>query len=1251
MNHSYPDDEALFSAASERPAAERAAFLDGACAGDPAQRERVAALLRSHDAGQEFMVTANAAAQPAFNPDEKPGDMLGRYKLLQKIGEGGCGVVWMAEQEEPVRRRVALKVIKLGMDTKMVIGRFEAERQALAMMDHPNIAKIFDAGTTDTGRPFFVMELVRGVPITKFCDEASLSTDARLKLFIQVCHAIQHAHQKGIIHRDIKPSNILVTLHDDVAVPKVIDFGIAKATQGRLTDSTVFTAFEQFMGTPAYMSPEQVEYNALDVDTRSDVYSLGVLLYELLTGRPPFDPKTLLAGGLDQIRKIIREVDPPRPSTWLNTLAAAERTTVAKLRGLAPAQLTTLMAGDLDWIVMKSLEKNRTRRYESASAFATDVQRHLGHEAVVARPPSRAYLLQRLIRRHRLAFAAGTAVAAALVLGFGFSTWSFVKEKAARQRAVAAEQEQSKQREQADAARVRAVAAEAEQSKAREQAELARADEARQRTQAEAARERAVAAESEQSRLRGVEAELRTRAEEQTLVTRRQAYASDMHRVQQALTNNNFLLAQELLNRGRPKPGELDLRGWEWRFLWQFCQSEAAAVLAPLTATTSITLTPPAVHTLSVSADGHWLAAVQDSPAAVRIWDLRTRQVTTAPLPDGSFVPVVAFAPQGTVLAIARSGRANQPGQVRLWDAATRQIVADWEAPANVGQLAFASDGQTLLVHSRFNTRPKNVEVRRVPSGELVQRLPELVPPGIAPDYVGLTITADRRLAVHHLNFNYADSSTGNRTRLDKFGPASLWPSIRVAELSTGRELWHAAPPGTGSVTRFAFSADAKVVAAAQVRPHPAANLWEGDRGIVALWESETGRQIGLLEGHRRAVTAIVFWPDGKTLATGGADQTIRIWDLDTRQVRRVLQGHTGDVTDLALLPDNRTLVSSSLDGTVRIWDMTTPRTPAHFEVKPALSLGGEKWRFSSDSRSVVAIDAEQTLQRIGGAAFSERSQLLAERFSPGSAGANRFLFANDGPFVAHTNATGTVRVWDWERGMLLRELPPQPGLAAPLAFRDRGTKVLFNLEGDDAGLRGLHEWDVATGTKTRFWPRAASVGHYLVSSDGRRCVVYPLNRIAGTARSQVDRDGFLLIDFVAGTERKIPQFAAVLGIGFSFSPDGRFLAMPMGTTLTVMDTESFQTIKQLTGFEKLVTRVCFSPDGRRLLAAGASDALRIWDTDGWEHLLTVNLPVTSLNSSVFSPDGNLIGAMNGLGHLHLWRAPSWPEIEAAEKK
>jgi serine/threonine protein kinase len=435
MNGRKERVEAIFQAAMEpNSPQEREAYLLRECGEDAELRRDVEELLRAAVEAQGVFETR--ARPPVL---EQVGSRIGRYHLLRKIGEGGCGVVYTAEQETPVRRKVALKIVKLGMDTRQVIARFEAERQALALMDHPNIAKVLDAGATQTGRPYFVMELVRGVKITDHCDENQLTARERIGLFVQVCGAIQHAHQKGIIHRDIKPSNILVTVNNGVAVPKVIDFGIAKATQGRLTEKTLFTAFEQIIGTPAYMSPEQSVMTCLDIDTRSDIYSLGVLLYELLTGRTPFDQSELLSSGLDEMRHTIREREPPRPSACLSAMPQEELTTAASRRHLEPQKLIRLLHGDLEWIVMKCLEKNRAHRYETANGLATDLQHYLADEPVLARPPGNLYRFQKLVRRNKLLFAAGGAVASALVIGLAVSMWLLFREKAARREAVTAE--------------------------------------------------------------------------------------------------------------------------------------------------------------------------------------------------------------------------------------------------------------------------------------------------------------------------------------------------------------------------------------------------------------------------------------------------------------------------------------------------------------------------------------------------------------------------------------------------------------------------------------------------------------------------------------------------------------------------------------------------------------------------------------------------------------------------------------------
>jgi serine/threonine protein kinase/tetratricopeptide (TPR) repeat protein len=436
MNSQENREKSIFEAARLCPKEKRADFVTEACGNDAQLRHRVETLLRAYEEAGEFLESTPAAVSVKALIDvaesvpqaEGPGDRIGRYRLIEKVGEGGCGVVYMAEQEEPVRRRVALKIIKLGMDTKQVVARFEAERQALALMDHPNIAKVLDAGATGTGRPYFVMEMVPGIKLTDFCDQQNLSTEERVKLFIRVCQAVQHAHQKGIIHRDIKPSNILVTSEGGVPVPKVIDFGIAKATSDqRLTDKTLFTAFEQFVGTPAYMSPEQAEKGALDIDTRTDIYSLGVLLYELLTGKTPFDQLALVEAGLDGMRKMIREKEPAPPSTRLGTLGVEEQTTVARKRGSEPPKLIQTIRGDLDWIAMKCLEKDRSRRYPTTSGLAGDLQRHLDNEPVSARPPSRVYRLGKFARRHRGAFASATVIALVLVTGATVSIWQAIR--------------------------------------------------------------------------------------------------------------------------------------------------------------------------------------------------------------------------------------------------------------------------------------------------------------------------------------------------------------------------------------------------------------------------------------------------------------------------------------------------------------------------------------------------------------------------------------------------------------------------------------------------------------------------------------------------------------------------------------------------------------------------------------------------------------------------------------------------------
>ncbi len=537
------NESEIFHAAIKLTPELRQNFLDAACAGNQALKEGVQALLRESDEMDSFIEKPAVKDLPTdlFRPiTESPGTTIGSYRLMEQIGEGGFGLVFVAEQQQPVRRKVALKIIKPGMDTREVIARFEAERQALALMDHPNIARVFDAGTTDSGRPYFVMELVKGIPITDYCDQQHLTARQRLELFLSVSQAVQHAHTKGIIHRDIKPSNILVAPHDGVPVIKVIDFGVAKAIGQQLTDKTIYTRFTQMIGTPLYMSPEQAEINALDVDTRSDVYSLGVLLYELLTGTTPIDRQRLSQAAYDEIRRIIKEEEPPKPSTRLSTMGET-LSQVSNCRNIEPSKLSALVKGDLDWIVMKALEKDRTRRYETATSLAADVRRFLAEEAIEARPPSAWYRFQKVAKRNRFAIATAALVAASLLIGLAGTTWQAYRasqsERVARANEMVALESEKKAIAERDA-KEKALEKEAEQ--------------------------RNIALDAQQNAQQERDAAKLARED-----LRKSLYAASMNLIPAAWEADNVKRVQELLDAQIPKPGEEDLRHFEWYYWYR----------------------------------------------------------------------------------------------------------------------------------------------------------------------------------------------------------------------------------------------------------------------------------------------------------------------------------------------------------------------------------------------------------------------------------------------------------------------------------------------------------------------------------------------------------------------------------------------------------------------------------------------------------------------------------------------------------
>jgi len=1222
MSAESKDEEVIFKKAIKlKTPAKRESYIKKVCGEDTKLLDRLKILLKAHEQSESFLESPPLAANVTLDDSpltEGPGTIIGRYKLLEKIGEGGFGVVYMADQNKPISRRIALKIIKLGMDTKEVIARFEAERQALAMMEHPNIAKVLDAGATDTGRPYFVMELVKGIPITEYCDSNNLDTKQRLELFINVCKAIQHAHQKGIIHRDLKPSNVLITLHDGRPVPKVIDFGIAKATGQKLTEKTLFTRFAQMIGTPEYMSPEQAEFSGLDVDTRSDIYSLGVLLYQLLTGVTPFDGEKLREAGYVEMQRIIREDDPDKPSTKLSTMGEA-LTDIAKRRRAAPEALRKMIRGDLDWIVMKTLEKDRTRRYETASELAADIERHLGDELVLAGPPDVSYRLLKFLRRNRVAVITSSLVTIALLVAAVVSTIYAHKS--------------SINANNAEAARLNAVKAQHQTA----------------------------------GLLAGSYVDHAQSLCEQGEVGRGMLWLADSLKI--APEDSSDL----------DKAVRTSLAAWQGQLHSLQAVFEYPQLQYPSFAV-SFTEEPAGFYTMTSSGADIWGTAdhfhfayrILTGPGSITV---RVDSVdNTHPWAKaGVMIRETLDADSANSMAyVTPSGRVGWQSRVATgglsvstssdsdaisgphWVRVERDPAGNFTALHSVNGTTWESVENSLPINIPMNT---NVYVGLALSSHDAAKSCKAVFSNVR---TTASVSVEWMHQVIGVPANVTTSLSARQVNSVTFSPDGSWilaacmdGTVRICDSTTGQPIGTPLHNSSG-VTEVAMSPNGKRIAA------------RSEDGLVQLWDAVTLESVGKPMQHKNKQTGaclMAFTPDGSRLRTEGTDGIVHFWDAETgnsldeviqygkevkRNVRALAYCPDGwravqkvgwakyqmfdadrnkpvgpavntsqNWVNVTINPDGARFATGDGGGLIQVWDAVEGKlameTIVHGGVVSALAFSPDGSRIVSGGWTRMALLWNATTGEPIGAPMRQRDTILALAFSP------------DGSRIVTGNRDGVVRIWDLIHDKNVGEPVRHDQKVLAAAYGPRGLRILTRNEDK------IQVMDAATGEPVgkAFRHPADRFEQAVFSPDGSRLLT----------SSSKPTDNLRLWDLANGRLIGEPFHPGAMRV--AFSPDGsRILSGGGGLDSGIACLWDAATLKCLGEFRqhrRLVNGVAFIPDGSKFLTGSFDGTTQLWDAAALEPIGEPLVHQSEVKAVAFSPDSSklLIGFADGT--VRLW--------------